>query len=646
MNKKQKILAIVTLGLIMFLLIGNTGKIYAADSPAATSNSSSNPVLTGLDVVGGIAAVPLSLTIIGISLIAGSIASIAVQIGGFLSNFALSLNFAVIQNPIIDVGWKITRDLANLGFVLFIIIIAIATILRMQQYEAKSTLGKLIAVALLVNFSLMFAGVFIDFSNMLTKYFISNITGAGVGGLGTSLAAAFNVGQFLGVKDAADFAANILTFSGAVKIIAGLVFAVVFTLLVALCLIAVAAMFILRYLNLSVLLVLVPLACLSMILPSTESMWKEWWKNFIKWIIFAPVASFFFYLAVYLANNYKTFTGGISLDAQGVGKLNDLMGFGGTPMKDFAGSVINLVIVGGFLMFGLIISDKMGIGGAKTFLNVASAAGKGIKGFAGRKAWEGVGKVTGSEKVKGWTRNLANSKFAPAKWVGQGINRLGAQAERVPAEQYRKQVAGLSPQRLNIEAQAATGIKRAVILEELAKKKDLSTETISKYFSNGATMANVEKDFKTTGLNFGNITKAIGRSVGMVSAKTNDELVAATDEFLKSLDPKDYAKGQWNEIFKTTTDSKLQNIQKQLIGAFARKTPGAFGRVMPHIKEGTVDNYKSLIEKEISFMEKNKDEAMRKLGAQARAVYKKTLGKRLFAEEITPSGSATPPPTT
>lgn len=525
MNKKQKILAIITLGLVLFLLIGNTGKIYAQQpdyndpqfhapanyqAPAATSNSS-NPVLTGLDVVGGIAAVPLSLTVIGIGLIVGSIASIAVQIGGFLSNFALSLNFAVIQNPIIDIGWKITRDLANLGFVLFIIIIAIATILRMQEYGAKNALAKLIAVALLVNFSLFFAGVIVDFSNMLTNFFISNITGAGVGGLGTSLAAAFNVGQFLNVKDAADFAINIATFSGAVKIIAGLVFAVIFTLLVALCLIAVGAMFILRYLNLSALLVLIPLACLSMILPSTESMWKEWWKNFMKWIIFAPVASFFFYLAVYLANNYKNFTGGTSLEAQGVGTLNGLMGFGGTPMKDMAGSVINLVIVGGFLMFGLIISDKMGIGGAKTFLNVASAAGRWARGAVSGLTAGGTRRILsgGTQTVANETTNrgqrigAALSRVPGFKGIAQRVSRISSPAAQAEAvENYRKtNVLHLSNEAFLNQAASnlafSSPTQAAAFAEEAARRNLTDNQRLApylqRYLQTAQRMGNVNK---------------------------------------------------------------------------------------------------------------------------------------------------------
>jgi len=37
----------------------------------------------------------------------------------------------------------------------------------------------------------------------------------------------------------------------------------------------------------------VPLVCLFVILPATKSLWDQWWKNFMKWIIFAPAASFF-----------------------------------------------------------------------------------------------------------------------------------------------------------------------------------------------------------------------------------------------------------------------------------------------------------------------------------------------------------------
>lgn len=303
MNKKQKILTIFGLGLILFLIgtpfltkaanLLEFSPLYQAISLTQKVGSSTAAAAKNAGtLIGGITAGGINLIFQGVNNIIGFIGSSLFSLGGALTNLTLSLNFDILNNPMIDVGWGISRDLANLGFVLFIIIIAIATILRIQQYEAKSTLGKLIAVALLVNFSLLFAGVFIDFSNMLTKYFIQSITSSGVTGLGPSLANAFGIQNLLSVKDATEIG-PMLALKGQYMVITSGLFVAAFTFLGALSLLALAVMFLVRYVILSILLILVPLAFLFIILPATKNLWDKWSKEFMKWIIFAPAASFF-----------------------------------------------------------------------------------------------------------------------------------------------------------------------------------------------------------------------------------------------------------------------------------------------------------------------------------------------------------------
>ncbi|MEK7463068.1 MAG: hypothetical protein AAB621_01750, partial [Patescibacteria group bacterium] len=95
------------------------------------------------------------------------------MIGGWVFDWALNLNSAILQNPAVRVGWPIARDITNLGFVLLILIIAFSTILRMGEFTAKKALPKLIIAALLINFSLLFVGMFLDFTGILTNFFIN-----------------------------------------------------------------------------------------------------------------------------------------------------------------------------------------------------------------------------------------------------------------------------------------------------------------------------------------------------------------------------------------------------------------------------------------------------------------------------------------
>ncbi len=357
MNKKQKILAIITLGLVLVLLVGNVGKIFAQqDYNNPQSHAPADYYQSPGAQDGG---TPMVITPSGVGIIFGAINIFIGFIGGALfslagglTNLSLSLNFDILNNPMISVGWGIARDLANLGFVLFIIIIAIATILRMQQYEAKSALGKLIAVALLVNFSLLFAGVFIDFSNMLTNYFIKSITpeNVGIGGLGPSLANAFGIQNLLKVKDATGMS-SLLALKGQYMVIAGGVFVAAFTFIGAFSLLTLAIMFLIRYIALSILLILVPLAFLFIILPDTRKIWTQWISEFMKWIIFAPTASFFLYLAVYMTINYGAMMDRLAASSQGIGTANQ-MNFANLTIDKPLETIGKMVIVIGLLLGG------------------------------------------------------------------------------------------------------------------------------------------------------------------------------------------------------------------------------------------------------------------------------------------------------
>src|SRR3989338_1860877 len=196
--------------------------------------------------------------------IIGFIASWFVTIGGSLTNWALDLNRMVLQSPTVKIGWTVSRDIANLGFVLAIILIAFATILRFENYGMKKALSKLIIAALLINFSLVIAGVFMDFSGVLTNFFIDKATNYDSAQLGAGLANAFKVQTILQPKsDLAEIQNQIQgmdeDFNGYVTFITSQAFITIFTAIVAISLMSLAAMLYIRYIALTILLVLAPL---------------------------------------------------------------------------------------------------------------------------------------------------------------------------------------------------------------------------------------------------------------------------------------------------------------------------------------------------------------------------------------------------
>jgi len=80
---------------------------------------------------------------------------------------------ASYESGFVSEGWKIIRDITNIGFIFALLYIAISTIVG--QGSAKSTLVWVIIMAMVVNFSLFTTRVVIDASNILARVFYQNI---------------------------------------------------------------------------------------------------------------------------------------------------------------------------------------------------------------------------------------------------------------------------------------------------------------------------------------------------------------------------------------------------------------------------------------------------------------------------------------
>src|SRR3989344_988128 len=91
----------------------------------------------------------------------------------------------IINSTVVQIGWGVTRDLANMLFILILLGIALDYIL-FQSFGVKRALPTLIVVALLINFSLPIAGIFIDFANVFSDFFITKVTGGCLPGDGKS----------------------------------------------------------------------------------------------------------------------------------------------------------------------------------------------------------------------------------------------------------------------------------------------------------------------------------------------------------------------------------------------------------------------------------------------------------------------------
>src|SRR3989344_6105840 len=187
---------------------------------------------------------------------------------------------------IVDTGWIVIRDLANMLIVFFLIIIGLGTALRLGQYEAKKTLPKLIFVALLINFTPVITGFIVDVSNIFMNFFLEGVAGAAIlGSIFTSISSNLSkdVPNFFNPVEAGGFILKMLLI-GIFEIFAAIVFFLF------------AALFIIRRIAIWILVILSPIAFVASVLPGTAGLFKMWWSQFFQWSIIGIFAAFFLWL--------------------------------------------------------------------------------------------------------------------------------------------------------------------------------------------------------------------------------------------------------------------------------------------------------------------------------------------------------------
>lgn len=231
-------------------------------------------------------------------------------LGGIL-NFVLYQTAGAGLSIIVDRGWRIVRDTMNMFFILALIAIALGTILRLKEYsEYKHLIGKLILMALLINFSKAIAMALIGLSDFVTQAFVNNDNFSQFYAAGATFTD-LDYGQ-----------SNIFANIGSTVVQA--ISAVFFTFYVFAAYAAVTVLFVVRYVGLTVLIILSPAIFALSILPGTEKYAKEISQKFLKYLIWAPIAGFFLFLANGLLNfkaNSGNATGNATFDFIVIGAL-------------------------------------------------------------------------------------------------------------------------------------------------------------------------------------------------------------------------------------------------------------------------------------------------------------------------------------
>jgi|GEM_PF-983266 len=377
---KQKIFQAIVLVSIIAVFFVNLTPAMAADSISGDIKGIGNFALAG---AGYAVATVLGLIALALTTVIGLLITVVVAV---LITVAQYNN--IINVPTVIQGWVIIRDLCNMSFILILLIIAFATILRMENFSAKKMLPKLLLMAILINFSRTIFGLLIDFSQIVMLTFV-NAFAAG----GGWFIQAFNTNWLLSMRTHGQTWGDsaVQTWSTAVAIIAGVLAAIITLIILSVML----AVLVARIVMLWIYTIFSPLIFLGFAFTPLQKYTGKLWEDFTKQLVVGPVLAFFIWLALTTA---QTSTDILSGKAN-VSGSEICAGVGAFFCE---GRFQQFIIVIGLLMGGLMVAQSMG--GA-----AGSIAGKGLDWAKG--TIRGTGK--GALMVGGWgARKIKSGKLS------------------------------------------------------------------------------------------------------------------------------------------------------------------------------------------------------------------------------------------
>jgi hypothetical protein len=452
-----------------------------------------------------------------INYIISIILGVVINLEAWFVEIVLAMNDQILKSEFVQAGYQISLAVANLIFVAGLIVIAIATILRRESYSIKQVLWKLILMAVLVNFGLSLAGVLIQISSNFSWYFLNSINPGGgtgesqYGSFARAIAGAFTPQRFFitniteegGVQTTSnrDVAGPItqkdqeqiagLFGSSLAKILTPIVsifFTIAFLTVIIITLGALVVMLITRYVAISLLLILLPLAWALWIFPNIGmgglNPWREWWNRFIRWTFFAPIVLFFLYLCLLTLKATPGGGGGlwstetkiqnVNFTFDRTGPLGGLEAFGGSFLMNLMVPILNAIVMTGCVMGGLFAANKLGIEGADKAEALAKSTTKAIGMFAWNRT-KGLG-AAGLNKLLPKTPpppekgRLGRALHTVGFKAGQLAERLGVREKiEETAEKYGPSTWPYLPKNWMQRRNQAKGIKNEInkINEEL-----------------------------------------------------------------------------------------------------------------------------------------------------------------------------------
>jgi len=209
-----------------------------------------------------------------------------------------------LHNDLVLSGWRFIAGLTNLFLILIFVAIALSYILKIETFAAKKALPRLIIVAILINFSLVFMGVFVDIAQLILNGILSALGGGFFGNATVTLsmslmlllviyALGFSVYLAVGLIPGANVAAAlVLAIMATTVFLPWFILSIIFlitAIVLSLIFLTLFTFFVFRIAIIWILAIFSPLAFASAILPQTQKYWQKWLNALIEWLSFGII---------------------------------------------------------------------------------------------------------------------------------------------------------------------------------------------------------------------------------------------------------------------------------------------------------------------------------------------------------------------
>ncbi|MFY9493032.1 MAG: hypothetical protein WAP55_00895 [Minisyncoccia bacterium] len=516
---------------------------------------------------------PINWLLAIVTFVVDFIGSILITFAGSIVSYVFSFQ-SFIEVPIVQIGWQISRDLANMVFILIMLLIAFGTVLRLEQYSVKKLIPKLVVAALLINFSLIICGAVIDFGNSLARFFVSGGQTENSVDVAAGIMGAMRAGAIAQLRNTTTIDSLIPTI---LMVSAG---QLIMYIIIAFTLLALAGVMISRIIQLWILIIFAPFAWVASALPGKGSGYSsKWWAKFFNLAVIFPVSiSFFIFLAILTGATF----GSTNLEIKDVG------GWLATILPDtIFSTIMQFLVVVSILWLGLDQAGKAGSAGGNMV----------VKWADGAKKW-GLGQLKGSrlgfkpafgtaKRMADWASGKAGRPGAASRGLAAGLGRLEkapliGRALGGPGAAYIRQQAALKAAAGKVEKLRPVDIEARLkqtsfTPEGLAERAGMIQTLISK----GQFTLDTKDEFKDVWKNYLQTFQNMGGNVVDLIKKRPD---LAMDAGVQQMIARDVnapppIRTKWNEIVTESNAVTKEEKIKKILNEDIFKTAADFSGI-------------------------------------------------------------------